>query len=437
MARELHHLWRWLFNSYKRVVSERKKGAYKMSEKDHVFNAEAISFRQMRLFESIGRLQSVRRASEDCNLSQPAVTQSLSKLEELVGARLVERRASGSYLNSDGEIFHRRVTRFLTQFEAALEAFGVEAKTVASRLLRSQVRALIAIVECGNIAPAAQVLGLSPATLQRAARDLESNMRKPLFYRTAAGSVPTGEAIELGRRFKLSVQEIEWGIRELGAAHGDQITPISVGAMPLGGNVLLGSVLEDFLARQPRAQIIVRNESAAEMMKSLRAGDVDLVVGLMPAVTNDDLHCEALVRTPFSIVARKGHPLLAQPSVSAADLVQYEWIVGAPGSSRRACFERLFENHAEVRAPVATSALPILKQLLVRSDRLTLMTSYEMMHEGEGLVAIPFGPIDSVPAIGITTRAGWLPTRVHAEFIQLICDRMTATPATPQLERAA
>jgi DNA-binding transcriptional LysR family regulator len=93
---------------------------------------------------------------------------------------------------------------------------------------------LIAIVETGNIAPAAEHLGLSPATLQRAARDLESNLRKPLFYRTATGTVPSFETMELGRRMKLALQEIDWGVRELDAARGESITPITVGAMPLG-----------------------------------------------------------------------------------------------------------------------------------------------------------------------------------------------------------
>ncbi|RVU05851.1 LysR family transcriptional regulator [Novosphingobium umbonatum] len=413
-----------------------------MAKNSRISNVDAISFRQLKLFESIGRLQSVRRASEDCNLSQPAVTQSLSKLEELVGARLVERRASGSYLNHDGEVFYRRVSRFLAQFEEALVAFGVEggeggARAVAGRLLRSQVRALIAIVEAGNIAPAAQVLGLSPATLQRAARDLESNMRKSLFYRTAAGTVPTVDAMELGRRFKLSLQEIEWGIRELGAEHGSEVTPITVGAMPLGGNVLLASVLEDYLLREPRAQVLVRNESAAEMLKRLRAGDVDFVVGLVPLEAADDLDCAALTRTPYSVVARKGHPLLRQDKVSAEDLVDCEWLVGAPGSSRRACFEQLFPGHEEIRKPVATTALPIIKQLLLASDRLTLMTSYELQHEGEGMAALPFGPISPVPSIGITTRAGWLPTRAHAEFIQIIHEKMAASRTTRSVELVA
>ena len=35
--------------------------------------AASLSFRQLKLFESVGRLNSVRKASEECNLSQPAV----------------------------------------------------------------------------------------------------------------------------------------------------------------------------------------------------------------------------------------------------------------------------------------------------------------------------------------------------------------------------
>ncbi|MDV5825577.1 LysR family transcriptional regulator [Sphingobium naphthae] len=406
---------------------------------------ESISFRQLRLFESVGRLESVRGASEDCNLSQPAVTQSLSKLEQLVGVKLVERRASGSYLNANGDLFHRRVVRFLAQFERALTLFGVEggeagAKVVAARLLRSQVRALIAIVEQGSFPLAAQALGLSPATLQRAARDLESNLRKPLFYRTAAGTIPTPDGIELGRRLKLCLQEIDWGVRELAALQGETTAPIVVGAMPLGGSVLLASMLEDYMARAPNAQVVIRNESAVEMVKSLRAGDVDFVVGLLPREDADDLDTLPLAHTPYSIVARDGHPLAGRDDVAVSDLRGHDWLIGAPGSSRRACFDHLFQGGPPARAPIATSALAIIRPLLAASDRLTLMTSYELQHEGQGLTAIAHGPISPVPVIGVTTRANWLPTRLHADFIEMIRhhveSEITARPRVMELEPA-
>jgi LysR family transcriptional regulator, regulator for genes of the gallate degradation pathway len=433
------------FNRYKshaiQLAGKRKERQQMVSQEQ----VQAISFRQLRLFESVGRLESVRGASEDCNLSQPAVTQSLSKLEQLVGAKLVERRASGSYLNANGDLFYRRVVRFLTQFERALNQFGVEggaagAKGVAARLLRSQVRALIAIVEQGSFPLAAQALNLSPATLQRAARDLESNVRKSLFYRTAAGTIPTPDGIELGRRLKLCLQEIDWGVQELAAAQGGTTAPIVVGAMPLGGSVLLASMLEDFMARAPNAQVVIRNESAVEMVKSLRAGDVDFVVGLLPREDADDLDTLALAHTPYSIVARKGHPLACRNHVTLEDLGHHDWLIGAPGSSRRACFDHLFASGRPAHAPIATSALAVIRPLLSGSDRLTLMTSYELHHEGQGLAAIAYGPISPVPVIGVTTRANWLPTRLHADFIDMIRDHveneLTARPRIAELEPA-
>jgi LysR family transcriptional regulator of gallate degradation len=41
----------------------------------------SASIRHLRLFESVAQLHGVRRASEECHLSQPAVTQAIAKLE--------------------------------------------------------------------------------------------------------------------------------------------------------------------------------------------------------------------------------------------------------------------------------------------------------------------------------------------------------------------
>lgn len=128
--------------------------------------AAALSFRQLRLFEAIGDFRSVRRASEGCGLSQPAVTQALAKLEEQIGAVLVDRRASGSYLNELGEIFHARVKRFFDQTERAVIATGAaaaaSARPIVNRLTRSQVRTLIGAIEHGSFEAAARGSAFPP-----------------------------------------------------------------------------------------------------------------------------------------------------------------------------------------------------------------------------------------------------------------------------------
>lgn len=395
-----------------------------MTQGSHAERAQGLSFRQLRLFEAIGEFKSVRRASEECSLSQPAVTQALAKLEEQIGACLVDRRASGSYLNELGELFGARVRRFFAQFEEAITDLGaatgpVSARAIANRITRSQIRTLVAGIENGSFDRAAEALGISPASLQRAARDLEGNLRKSLYYRTAAGMLVSPSGIEFGRRMKLALQEISWGIEEVDAALGGTGRQIAIGAMPFGGSVLLASVLDDFLQAYPQADVKIMNESASEMAAALRAGDVDFAIGLLPEIASTDLVGEALAETPYAVVARRGHPLTGKGQVTVDDIAGYDWLVGTVGSGRRACFERLFEGRTGPATPVATCALPVVRHLLMRSDRLTLMTSYELQHEDD-LRALPIGPIQPVPSIGITVRANWLPTALHTAFIDIL-----------------
>ncbi len=402
----------------------------------HADIATSLSLRQLKLFESVGRLNSVRKASEECNLSQPAVTQSLAKLEQQIGVALLERRASGSYLNELGEIFHRRATRLFDLIERALVDLGVSgvASVVARRISRSQARALIAIVDSGSFQQAAQLLDLSQASLQRAARDLESNVKKPLFYRTAAGMMVTPAGVEFGRKIKLAAQEIEWGVREIETARGNVASQITIGALPFGGSVLLASVLDEFVASHRNADVKIINESAPEMMNRLRAGDVDFVIGLVQETLGDDLANQALGETPYSIVARRGHALLGKGRIELTDLLGYDWVVGTEGSSRRTCFERLFGDQRP-NASIATCVLPVIRQLLARSDRLTLMTSYELRHEEGALVPLTYGPLDPAPSIGITMRADWLPTRIHLDFIDLLHRHVADNAVQPKLRR--
>jgi hypothetical protein len=62
----------------------------------------------------------------------------------------------------------------------------------------------------------------------------------------------------------------------------------------------------------------------------------------------------------------------------------------------------------------------VIRHLIERSDRLTLMTSYELAQESPGLATLDYGPIRPTPEIGVAMRQDWLPTRAHAAFLDLL-----------------
>lgn len=385
----------------------------------------STSIRHLKVFDSVAQLNGVRRASDECHLSQPAVTQALAKLEEQMGVTLLERRASGTYLNEFGRVFYRRTQRLFAQFEQALLELGVPIGAIpiqrmAGRLSKSQVRSLIAVVEYGSFAQAARSLGVSQTSLQRAARDLERAVRTPLYAQTASGIVATPAAAEFARKIKLALREIEWGIDEVEAARGNIGGEVVIGAMLLAGSVMLASVINQFVSVYPNANLRILNGNADDMLRYLRTGDVDVVIGLLRESGSDDLIHQSLADTPYVVVARHDHPLMKKTVVTLDDLADYDWIIGTPGATRRRRFDKLFEGQRRPQTHIATCSLPTIRLLLSHSDRLTLLTSYELMYEEDVLTAVPFVPIGPVPAIGLTTRRDWLPTQLQTNFIELV-----------------
>ncbi|MDH3266460.1 MAG: LysR family transcriptional regulator, partial [Gammaproteobacteria bacterium] len=274
----------------------------------------AISVRQLKLFETTARLASVRRAADECSLSQPAVTQALAKLEDQVGAKLLERRSSGSYLNKCGEIFYPRAVRFFTQLEEAICELAVPGgpatvPIIAKRFSRAHLRCLIAVVDSGSFSQAASLLQINQSSLQRIARTIEKNLGKTIFCGAATGKIVTPAGEQFGRKLKLALREIDWGVQEIDAALGNSTATIIVGAMPSGGSVLLASVLDEFVSAHPATDVKIVTENAPELLKSLASGGVDLAIGLAQATMDSEFNFESLAKTPYRVVARRGHPL--------------------------------------------------------------------------------------------------------------------------------
>jgi len=385
------------------------------------FNA---SIRHLKVFDTVAQLNGVRRASEECHLSQPAVTQAVAKLEKHMGVLLLDRRASGSYLNQFGVIFQRRIRRLFVQIEEALVQLGVpngqaRVNRIASRVTRSQIRSLISIVENGSFSQAARALDVSQTSLQRAARDLERTLRVPLYVQTASGIMATPAAVEFARKVKLALREIQWGVDEVEAARGNFGGEIVIGALLMAGSVVLAAVLNEFAAVYPNANIRVLSGNAEDMLRYLRTGDVDFVIGLLRDPTPDGLIQEPIAKTPFVVTARHGHPLAGRKTVTFEDLAAHDWVIGTPGSSRRTRFDQMFVGRRKPHAPIATCSVPTIRALLANSDRLTLLTSYELMYEEDILTAMPFGPIEPAPSIGLTMRDNWLPTQLQSNFLDL------------------
>lgn len=74
---------------------------------------------QLRYFQVAARYEHITRAAEELNISQPALSTMISRLEHELGMSLFDRSGRSIVLNQNGRLFLRRTNRILTEVDDA------------------------------------------------------------------------------------------------------------------------------------------------------------------------------------------------------------------------------------------------------------------------------------------------------------------------------
>lgn len=389
------------------------------------------SLRQLRAFEAAARLESVSGAAREVNLSQPALTQSIHALEARLKTRLFDRRRSGCYATELGEILLPRVRWFFDHIGAALSEPVIGTPLIGrqavaptlGKISRVQIRSLIAISESSSFEAAARHLNISQPSLYRPAKELERELRRTLYQRTAHGVTATAQAAELARRLQVALRELEYGLEELQAAQGLVVSRIAIGNIPHSGDRVLSAAINALLSTYPTAHVQVVDGHYDALLNDLRAGKLDLLFGVLrrPAWAID-VREELLFENPYVVVARADHPLSRLERLTLRDLARYDWIMPDAGTPRRQAFERMFAGlPRSPKASIETTSLPIYRSILAASDRLTLMSRLATLsNENAGLTVLSFRSPHLRRSDGVASRIDWHPTNVHLQFLQLL-----------------
>ena len=391
------------------------------------------NLRHLRAFREVVREKSISLAAKKVYLSQPAITQAIAKLEEMLDAPLFERRNDGMYPTEPGTLFQIRVDRALTHIETGTrEALRLGGKkggrgfaNFDQLLTAAQLRALAAIAGAGNFSLAARAIGVSQPALHRAARDLERLAGIALFTKTGQGIVLTRAADVLTQHAKLAFAELEQGFEEIGGWRGHDTAVITVGSMPLPRSFLLPSAINSLMRGSPDVRVRVVDGPYDDLLSGLRQGDLDMLVGAMrEPVPIEDVMQEPLFQDPLAVVARSGHPLARKRHVSIGDLIEYPWVLPRVGAPTRELFERAFRDveGLNLSGVIEASSLILIRELLIGSNRLTFISAHQVRHEQSlGLLAVLNVDMPRVSRpIGLTVRRDWRPTATQARFLHLL-----------------
>jgi len=367
-----------------------------------------LNLRHLQGVVRIADLGRMSAAAQAVNLTQPAMTQALARIEAVLDIPLFDRRQDGMAPTDAGLLFVPRI-------RAALEYIA------SPHVTMSRMRAMLALADSGSYTGAAVLTGLSLPSLHRAVSDLSLSLRRKLVDRRGRIVVMTEAGATLARSFRLARVEIEAGLAEIDALKGYETRRIVIAAMPLSRAKVVPAAVARFLRRHPQVQISIVEGSRAELVEPLRNGAVDLMVGaLREPLIEPDLVQEPLFNDRPAVIARRGHPLDGG-TPTLEQLAEHSWVIAAPGAPLRESWQRMFEDAgvAVPPVPIESGSVMAIRQLLIESDLLTMLSPDQVAVELEAgwLVTLGNAPSAQVRTVGVTSRASWRPTMVQAEFL--------------------
>lgn len=380
------------------------------------------NLRHLRLFLAVADTGSLTHAADRCHVSQPAVTHAIGKLERDSDGGLFERTRQGFFPSVRGQVLARRVARAFAVLDPALSDISPRLKLTATL---AQLQALVAVDETENFTLAAKHLGLAQPTVHRAISRLESESQRPLFERTSFGLVAVRGTKALVQSVMLAFHELDQADAELSELDGGEAGRIVIGSLPLARSFLLPQAIVRFRQQRPRYPLRVLDGQYGELLSGLRRGDIDLIIGALrqPAPIADVIQ-ERLFDDQLTFVAGNHHPLVGQQQVGKAILQASSWVVPRKNTPSRVQFDGFFTDEAPPVSIIESGSVLLMREILDRSDHLGCISSAQAQAEiSRGLLSeISVAAEWTSRPIGLTYRAGWVPTPAQDLFVNLLRD---------------
>jgi LysR family hydrogen peroxide-inducible transcriptional activator len=193
-----------------------------------------------------------------------------------------------------------------------------------------QLRYVVAVSRAGNFSRAAEQCHVSQPSLSQQILKLEEELGERLFYRTKreAKLTPHGEAFLL-RAAKI-LEEVDAARREASDAQRLLRGRLIVGVLPTIAPYLLPEVLADFAEKFPGVEIVVHEDTTAQLLKLAQAYEIDFALASRP-IQDERMEVKDLFTEELRLALPPGHPLTRKRQVRLADVEKEPFIIMKEG----------------------------------------------------------------------------------------------------------
>lgn len=277
-----------------------------------------------------------------------------------------------------------------------------------SRLRLKHLEVFTETARLGSVSRAAEWLNLTQPAVSRTLRELEATCGTALVERHGRGIRLTAGGEVFLRHATAALQAMRGGVAAL-AGEADA-APVRVGALPTVAASLVPAAAAQYLRLQAKGRLAIASGEQDMMIDRLRHGELDLVVGRLPAPEDMvSLAFEPLTHDNVVFVVATNHvPRLTDtPRERLAELMT---LLPPARSIIRPMVERLFMEHglAPPRLVIETVS-DSFGRAFVRAYPSVWVISHNVVAAelaAGTFAALPLDTASTLGPIGLTTRAG-------------------------------
>jgi DNA-binding transcriptional LysR family regulator len=288
--------------------------------------------------------------------------------------------------------------------------------SLARRITLQHLTVFEAVAQAGSILAASRTLSVTQPAVSKSIHELERRLGQPLFVRGKHGVSPT----DFGRLFERHARSMLADLNALAEDVNDwqsgRSGHVAVGTLISASAWLLPQAIARLRESAPEVTVSVQVGANAVLFPALARGELDLVVGLLPAAA--DARGVPALAAPLAhlplydetlcIVVGSGHPLARRRRLRLAELHGHDWIVPTPDSPARQSVRRLFQREGLGEPKRLVESVSILTNLglLMQGSTVAMMPqSAAAPFVDAGLLRVlPLGAMPAFGQVGCSVR---------------------------------
>jgi len=255
-----------------------------------------------------------------------------------------------------------------------------------------QLRAFLAVASHRHFRRAADALHLTQPAVSRLIADLEGELDVRLFDRSTREVVPTEAGRYLEQALARVLDELD-GVLAHAQSQADPLRGrVRIAAVPTLSAGLVPACIAHCAKAHPSLEILLRDQTQAQVLDAVRGGEVDFGLGVEPA-TAEEFDTETILHDPFHLVCREDHPFASRTSVPWKALAQARLVLLDHTSGSRRLIDAAFADRGIAMDVALEVGHPHTAFRMVEADLgVTVTPALSLDALRPGLVAVRLSP---------------------------------------------